>query len=116
VGSWICKEAKTMDSINVSNEEKGYVEVMQKALINSKFTFGENNIFTIQFPKNTPKEIVEGLYFINKQEWSLDTTAHTIHIGKPRENIMKIIVKKTPNGLLFDLYESPLRLAMNRLQ
>lgn len=115
LGSWICKDARTIDSINISKEERGYVEVMRKAFIFSKLTFGETDTFTIQFSKDTPKKIVEGLHFINKQEWSLDTTANTIHIGKPRENIMKIIVQKSENGLLFDLYETPLRLEMVRL-
>lgn len=116
LGSWICKGVRATDSINISKEERGYLDVMLKAFINSKFTFGATNIFTIQFSKDVPKKIVEGLYFINKKEWSLDTTANTIHIGKPRENIMQIIVKKNETGLLFDLYETPLRLEMEKLQ
>ena len=64
IGEWICKKATPTDSIHIGKEEKTYLEVMRKAFVNSRFTFGDNNIFTIQFSKDTPKKIAEGLYMI----------------------------------------------------
>jgi hypothetical protein len=112
-GSWICLEASISPNVNVPKEEMEAFKVLQSGVINSKFLFKQDGLFQWQFPESV-NSVFKELTFLNGQPWSIDTQKDFIHIGKPRENLMQIMVIKKDGITYFVLSDTPLMLRMQK--
>jgi hypothetical protein len=114
-GTWICKEISFLQDNEFKGAELERMKKMtEEGLLNSKFKFNPNGIFTIQFPYK-PNEFSKSLQFLNNRKWFFDPTNSRISIGNPKENLMFLDVKEEKNSVFFLMYETPIILKMQKV-
>jgi hypothetical protein len=111
IGKWICQEVDLIGDEKVDAKTKSAFEMMKQALVNAEFTFGEDGIFTLKLPANTPPEMNE-MKFLDNRKWFYDQHNNKVSIGTRQENIAQINVIWRNNSMIFQLEGVPLELHM----
>jgi hypothetical protein len=110
VGVWTSTEVSFTKPIGI---EKATVEKMQRGLINAKFIFKHNGLFTIQLPANAPTEFRE-LESMNNKMWHIRSKERMVFVGSLDEDLMMINVKIANGFYYFFIEDTPLVLKMKR--
>ena len=110
VGVWTSTEVAFTKPIGVENET---VEKMKRGLLNSRFIFKHNGLFSIQLPANAPTEFRE-LESMNNKMWHIRAKERKVFVGSLDEDLMMINVKIANGSYYFMIEDTPLVLKMQR--
>ncbi len=113
IATWKVVECQVLPIMEMKPDSEGMkrVELFRKGMIDTKFNFGSNAIFTIEIPK-TASTISQELKFLNNKSWML--TKDVIKVGV-KENLMNIIARELDNKIYFLLDDSPFLLEVIKL-
>ena len=103
VGVWTSREVSFTNPIGQKPVEKATLEKMKRGLINAKFIFKHNGLFSIQLPANAPTEFRE-LESMNNKMWHIRSKERKVFVGSLDEDLMMINVK-IANGFYYFLIE-----------
>ena len=110
VGVWTSTEVAFTKPTGVENAT---VEKMKRGLLNSRFIFKHNGLFSIQLPANAPTEFRE-LESMNNKMWHIRSRERTVFVGSLDEDLMMINVKIANGSYYFLIEDTPLVLKMER--
>ena len=110
VGVWTSTEVSFTKPTRVENAT---VEKMKRGLINARFIFKHNGLFSIQLPANAPTEFRE-LESMNNKMWHIRSKERMVFIGSLDEDLMMINVKIANGSYYFMIEDTPMVLKMQR--
>jgi len=110
VGVWTSTEVAFTKPIGVENAT---VEKMKRGLLNARFIFKHNGLFSIQLPANAPTEFRE-LESMNNKMWHIRAKERKVFVGSLDEDLMMINVKIANGSYYFMIEDTPLVLKMQR--
>jgi hypothetical protein len=110
VGVWTATEVSFTKPIGGGSAT---VEKMKRGLLNSRFIFKHNGLFSIQLPSHAPTEFRE-LESMNNKMWHIRSKERTVFVGSLDEDLMMINVKITNGFYYFLIEDTPLVLRMER--
>jgi len=113
VGVWTSTEVSFTNPVGQKPLEKATVEKMKRGLLNSRFIFKHNGLFSIQLPANAPTEFRE-LESMNNKMWHIRSKERTVFVGSLDEDLMMINVKIANGSYYFLIEDTPLVLKMER--
>ncbi len=111
-GVWVVKEVTLPNNTKLPAEELEAIKIFQSAVVDSRFHFNSNGLFEWKFSKEHP--LFKELNFLNGQPWSIQEQQDLVHVGKPKENLMQIIVRKKGGLTYFILSDTPLLLLVKK--
>jgi hypothetical protein len=113
VGVWTSREVSFTNPIGQKPPDKATIEKMKRGLINSRFIFKHNGLFSIQLPSNAPTEFRE-LESMNNKMWHIRSKERMVFVGSLDEDLMMINVKIANGFYYFLIEDTPLVLRMER--
>ena len=113
VGVWTSREVSFTNPTGQKPVEKGTVEKMKRGLLNSRFIFKPNGLFSIKLPANAPAEFRE-LESMNNKMWHIRSKERMVFVGSLDEDLMMINVKIANDSYYFFIEDTPLVLKMER--
>ncbi|MBL0741449.1 hypothetical protein [Chryseolinea lacunae] len=115
LGSWICRQVTSHELDPSIPNSPAMMDMAEKTFLNSTFTFDSQRFLFHTANKNAPMAMAEMMKAFNNQKWSLDKKENLIHIGDPRENIARFLVKRKGRLLFVIIDETPLLLMFEKI-
>jgi hypothetical protein len=113
VGVWTSREVSFTNPVGQKPLEKTTAEKMKRGLLNSRFIFKHNGLFTIQLPANAPTEFRE-LESMNNKMWHIRSKERMVFVGSLDEDLMMINIKIANGFYYFMIEDTPLVLKMEK--
>jgi hypothetical protein len=109
VGSWVCTEVTFGEDPDFSGAQLDRMkEQTRTGLLNSKFTFGADGLFKIDY-QNGGGPFAQQLPFKKREKWGYDANKKFVMIGN---NLMGLFVNEEEGNVYFLLHETPVILKM----
>ena len=113
VGTWVSTDVSFTKDNQKGSAENATFEKVRRGLINSRFVFGRNGLFSIQLPSNAPSEFRE-LEDMNNKMWHIRSKEQKLFVGTLDEDLLMINVRISNGSYYFLIEDTPLVLKMEK--
>ncbi len=113
VGTWVSTDVSFSKNNQKASAENATLDKVRRGLINSRFVFGRNGLFSIQLPTNAPSEFRE-LEAMNNKMWHIRSKEQKLFVGTLDEDLLMINVRISNGSYYFLIEDTPLVLKMEK--
>ena len=113
VGVWTSREVSFTNATGQKPIENATAEKIKRGLLNARFIFKHNGLFSIQLPAKAPTEFRE-LESMNNKMWHIRSNERRVFVGSLDEDLMMINVKIANGFYYFLIEDTPLVLRMEK--